>query len=60
MIIVGNRRGGGLKLVHLMNDRNNDHVGVHELLGFSPDDLRGAFPETYAIARGTRCKQFLF
>ncbi|WP_299954754.1 relaxase [uncultured Roseobacter sp.] len=61
MILNGNQRGGGLKLAaHLLNDRENDHVEIHELRGFSADDLRGAFQEADAIAKGTRCTQFLF
>ena len=56
MILNGNQRGGSLKLTaHLLNDKENDHVEVHELRGFSADDLRGAFQETDAIAKGTRC-----
>lgn len=33
---------------------------MHELRGFVADDLDGAFTESYAISRGTKCKQFLF
>lgn len=38
----------------------NDHVDVHELRGFASDNLMGALNETYAISRGTQCKQFLY
>ena len=61
MILVGSQRGGAPQLAaHLMNDRDNDHVAVHELRGFVAGDLRGALDEAQAIAKGTRCKQFLF
>jgi len=60
MILNGNQRGGAKDLaVHLLKP-NNDHVQVHELRGFVSDDLLGAFTESYAISRGTRCKQFLY
>jgi len=60
MILNGNQRGGAKDLaVHLLKPEN-DHVQVHELRGFISDDLLGAFTESYAISRGTRCKQFLY
>jgi hypothetical protein len=61
MILVGSQRGGSSQLAsHLMNDRDNDHVTVHEVRGFVAGDLRGALDEAHAIAKGTRCKQYLF
>ncbi|WP_207209833.1 relaxase/mobilization nuclease domain-containing protein [Tropicimonas sp. IMCC6043] len=61
MILNGSQRGGALKLAaHLLNLVENDHVKVHEVSGFSTEDLTGAFQETDAIAKGTRCQQFLF
>lgn len=61
MILKGSQRAGGAQLAaHLMNARDNDHVRVGELRGFSSDDLHGAFKEVHAIASGTRCKQYLF
>lgn len=60
MILNGNQRGGAKDLaIHLLKPEN-DHVEVHELRGFVSDDLLGAFTESYAISRGTRCKQFLY
>lgn len=60
MILNGNQRGGAKDLaVHLLKPEN-DHVELHELRGFVSDDLLGAFTESYAISRGTRCKQFLY
>ncbi len=61
MIIKASQRGGGRALAqHLMNDRDNDHVELHEVRGFVADNLSGAFAETEALAKGTRCKQYLF
>lgn len=60
MILVGGQRGGGADLArHLMKDEN-EHVVVHEIRGFVSNDLKGAFQESHAISRGTRCKQHLY
>jgi hypothetical protein len=60
VILVGNSRGGAKGLaLHLMKEEN-DHVELHELRGFASDNLMGALNETYAISRGTKCKQFLY
>lgn len=61
MIIEGNQRGNAKKLAnHLLNDRDNDHVTVHEISGFSSETVHGAFQEIQATSRATRCTQFLF
>ncbi|MFP7673719.1 relaxase/mobilization nuclease domain-containing protein [Marivita sp. S0852] len=61
MILKASQRSGGLKLAaHLLNDRDNDHVEVHDLRGFTANDLHGAFQEADAISKGTRCQQYLF
>lgn len=61
MILHGNQRSGASNLAnHLTNDRDNDHVQLHEIRGCVSDTLRGALQEMDAISRGTRCKQFLF
>lgn len=61
MILKGSQRGGAKNLsVHLMNDRDNDHVTLYELRGFIAHDLHGALAETYAISKGTKCQQFMF
>jgi hypothetical protein len=61
MILKASQRGGGRQLaLHLMRTDENEHVLVHELRGFTADDLEGAFKEVHAISRGTRAKQFLF
>ncbi|WMS43100.1 relaxase/mobilization nuclease domain-containing protein [Acuticoccus sp. MNP-M23] len=61
MILKGNQRAGAVQLArHLLNDRDNDHVSVHELRGFSAATLAEAMRETLAISKGTRCRQFLF
>lgn len=60
MILVGNQRGGAYDLAaHLMKPEN-DHVEIHELRGFMSEDLHGAFQETYAISKATKCTQYLF
>lgn len=60
MILVGNQRGGGRDLAQHLVKPENERVEVAELRGFVADDLDGAFRETCAISRGTRCKQYLF
>ncbi|MEQ8306894.1 MAG: relaxase [Hoeflea sp.] len=62
MIIVGSERGSAKELAaHLLNDRDgNEHIAVHELRGFVSGDLEGAFEESYAISRGTKCRKHLF
>ena len=61
MILKGAQRGGTRQLAaHLLNDRDNDHVTVHELRGFLAQDLYGAMAETHAVSKGTRCQQPIF
>ena len=61
MILKGSQRGGSKQLAaHLLKTHDNEHVEVHELRGFSADDLQAALQEIYAVSRGTRAKQFLF
>lgn len=60
MILVGNPRGGARDLARHLMKHENERVEVAELRGFVADDLDGAFQESYAVSRGTRCKQFLF
>lgn len=61
MILKGSQRGNGQNLAaHLMRVDDNEHVHIHELRGFSADDLQGAFKEAEAISRGTKCSQYLF
>lgn len=61
MILKASQRGGSKQLaVHLLKTHDNEHVAVHELRGFTSDDLQAAFHEIYAVSRGTRAKQFLF
>ncbi|MEO1041474.1 MAG: relaxase [Pseudomonadota bacterium] len=60
MILNASQRGGAQQLaVHLLNDEN-EHIEVHSLRGFASSDLKGAFVEAHAIAKGTKCSQFLF
>ena len=61
MILHGNARGGGRELaVHLMRTDENEHVQVHDVSGFMSEDVRGAFQEVEALAKGTRCRKPLF
>lgn len=61
MILHGNQRGGAKALgLHLLNSQDNEHITVHEVRGAMAGDLMGALREFEAIAKGTRCKQFLF
>ena len=61
MILKGSQRGGAKNLsVHLMNDRDNDHVTLYEVRGFVSRDLHGALAEIHAISKGTKCDQFIF
>ena len=60
MILHGNQRGGAKNLaIHLMKPEN-ERVEVHELRGFVSGTLEGAFQESYALSRATRCKQHLY
>nr|WP_321361383.1 hypothetical protein [uncultured Hyphomonas sp.] len=61
MILHGNARGGGRELaVHLMRTDENEHVQVHDVSGFMSEDMREAFQEIEALAKGTRCRKPLF
>lgn len=61
MILKASQRAGARPLAkHLLNERDNDHVEVHELRGFVSDRLQGALLETEAAAKATKCKQSLF
>lgn len=61
MILKAKERGSGTQLArYLLSMRENDHVELHEVRGFVSDDLREAFGEADAIARGTKCENHLF
>lgn len=61
MIAKGSQRGGSGQLArHLMNDRDNDHVELHEIRGLDSRNLLAAFREIEAAAQATRCKQPFF
>ena len=61
MILKAKERGDGGQLArYLLATRDNDHVELHEVSGFVSDDLIDALHEADAIARGTRCKNYLF
>jgi hypothetical protein len=61
MILVASQRGGGKQLgLHLLRTDENEHVEVHEVTGFVSGGVIDALKEAQAIAKGTRCKQYLF
>ena len=61
MILKAKERGDGGQLArYLLAMRDNEHVDLHEVSGFVSEDLIEAFHEADAIARGTRCKNYLF
>lgn len=61
MILKGSQRGGARQLSgHLMNRRDNEHVSLIEVRGFVGQSLDEALAEAHAIAKGTKCSQFLF
>lgn len=61
MILKAKERGSAPQLArYLLAMRDNEHVELHELRGFIGDNLVEAFGEADAIARGTRCENYLF
>lgn len=60
MILVGNQRGGAYDLARHLMKEENEKVTVHEIRGFVSRTLEGAFQESYAISRATKCKQHLY
>ena len=61
MILKAKERGDAGQLArYLLAMRDNEHVELHEVSGFASDDLIEAFCEADAIAKGTRCKNYLF
>lgn len=61
MILKAKERGDAPQLArYLLSMHDNEHVELHDVRGFVSDDLRGAFSEADAIAKGTRCKNYLF
>jgi hypothetical protein len=61
VILKASQRSGGQQLgLHLLKTEENEHVEIHEVSGFVSDSVIGAMNEAYALARGTRCKQYLF
>lgn len=60
MILKASQRGGATALGQHLLKAENEHVEIHEIRGFAADNLMGAMKEAQAVAKGTRCKQFLF
>jgi hypothetical protein len=54
LILKGSKRTGAAALaLHLLNEKDNEHVELHELRGFSSDHLLGALKEIQAVSKGT-------
>lgn len=61
MILKAKERGNAPQLAkYLLSMRDNEHVEVHSVRGFVSDDLKQAFEEAEALAKGTKCKNHLF
>ena len=61
MILKAKERGDAGQLArYLLATRDNEHVDLHEVSGFASENLIEAFYEADAIAKGTRCKNYLF
>lgn len=61
MILKASQRSGAAQLgQHLLKTEENEHVEVHEVRGFMSENVMGAMKEAQAMAKGTRCKQYLF
>ena len=61
MILNGNSRGSGQELaLHLMNAQDNEQIELHDIRGFISQDLSGALLEAEAIAKGTKCDEYLY
>lgn len=60
MIIKASQRSGGTQLgLHLLKTEN-EQVEIHEVSGFVSETVMGAMKEAQAMAKGTRCRQYLF
>jgi len=61
MILKASTRGNAVALGrHLTNERDNDHIELHEVRGFTADDAMGAMQELHAISKGVKSRQPLF
>ena len=61
MILKASQRSGATQLgLHLLKTEENEHVEVYEVRGFMSETVMGAMKEAQAMAKGTRCKQYLF
>ena len=61
MILEGNQRGGASQMAnHLMNTIDNEHVTVHEVSGFTSQDIHTALKEIYVASKMTKCQQYMF
>jgi hypothetical protein len=61
MIIKGgSRQNRRFFARHLLNPKDNDNVRVCEFKGFAQEDVKQAFLDMEAIAKGTRCENYFY
>lgn len=61
MILKGAQRGGASSLaLHVLNDKDNDHIFVHSLRGVASTTAYGAFREMEAVASATKSTKPFF
>lgn len=61
MILKGTQRSGARQLaLHLMNEKDNEHIHLHHIRGFMAEDVMGALNEAHALSRATKCRQFMY
>ena len=61
MIIKGGSRSHRrFFATHLLNGKDNERVRVVEVRGFSKADVRSAFCDMEAVAKGTHCENFFY
>jgi hypothetical protein len=61
MILKGSQRGGARSLaLHVLNDKDNDHVRVADLRGVAATTAYGAFCEMEAVAKCTHATKPFF
>jgi len=54
-------RGGARQMArHLLNGEQNEQICVHEIKGFVAGSVLGALNASYALSKGTKCRQLMF
>lgn len=60
MILNGNSRGNSQNLADHLMKPENEVVEIYAMRGFISNTLEGAFQESLAMSRATRCKAHLY